>query len=297
MLWVVIAQIIFTYLRAVNTVNYIFDYIPRAISYTITYSIAIGDQLSGCFFTNIFYNRLAWSAGWFAFSGLIHPPLYFCVDERMLGPKNWEGAPTHCPNPSWHDQILNCMCKSDLDCKEQSCIDYCDKETNQLNILRLFSDVDLCLSFGHFMFASLLFAIIFQAVHKLQKQAIIHGTVFYGLYLWTNYGDSKSAGFLTVISDFTGVAFATSMSYPVLVEFQNKVSCRITRSIGLDLSPPDSIPLSLSEAWSVLVSSWRTILLSIVEGASIAISVYMFRYSLHSQFKIIPEPNGFCDNK
>ena len=298
----VLLQIGLSYIAAVKSLTKIFDSIPRIVSYSITYSIAVVDQISHCFFTNVCYNRLAWMSGWFAFAGMIHPPLTFCIDNRAHGKHYWYGA-GDCPNPSYHTEVLNCMCKIDLGCgsyestaNNELCNVYCNQETNRMNILRLFDNVDLCLGFGHVMFISLIFAIVFQAVYKLQKQAIIHGTVSYGLYLWSYY-DDESTSALAVLTKATGVAVATTISYPALITFQNIVACRLTRSIGLDLSPPDAIPLSPAEAWTIFISSCRIIFVSVCEGVGIAVSVLTFRYYIHNQLQLKEMPYGFCNVK
>jgi len=269
-------------MHAMSVVHAIFDYFPRIISHSIVFAIAILDQSAGCLLTNFFYNRTVWYAGWNLWGGWVRFPLLFCYDSRANGEKLWVGLPAGCRNPSYHVEALNCLCKNDV-CSSMNpdgCNSFCDWTTSYLNIYRLSEDYSTCLHTVHIFFMALLFGIIFTLMHKLQKQLIINGTVSAGLYMWMNYG---SGAVLDAVSGYWNLGLVAATA-PAMVIFQNQVTTRITRSVGLDLSPPDgSIPLSASEALTMTLSAIRLVAIAMPEGAMIVVAAFAFRANLVAQ--------------
>ena len=190
--------------------------------------------------TNVLYNKTVWWIEWNLFNGLIKFwPMLFCYDSRAL-------------MASKHHAYLKAQCIDDLG---SSAAKFCSDVTGESNTYRIAADTQTCLSIGHVFYVALIFAALYHVMHKLQKQAIIQVTTFAGMWLMNDF-----------VQDYNYLGLLSFINYGGALLFQTHVSSRITRTLGLDLSPPDQIPLSLAEAWVSLYAGIRTVVLSMHKG-------------------------------
>ena len=236
----------------------VFDFIPTVIATIVSFVLAFSDQMVACSLTNIFYNRAVWWIEWNSFQGLVRFwPMLFCADDRA-----GSNSPAH------HDYLKQ-KCIQDLGGFKDAVESFCQDVTGPSNTYRLMAEYNPCVSIGHVFFIGLIFACLYHAMHKLQKQAIIHITSTVGLYLLQ---DS--------IDKFDYFNLLTGGLYGFAVIFQSQVTSRITRSLGLDLSPPDQIPLSFAEAWFSLYSGIRMVVLSMHRGIGIVLIAWGASYAM-----------------
>ena len=122
--------------------------------------------MMGCMLTNVMYNRSVWLIEWHWFQGWINFwPMLFCYDNRAN------------PSSGHHDRLYE-ICVGDLGSDANK---FCRDVTGTSNTYRLMAQPAPCLSIAHVFFIGLIFAALFHAMHKLQKQAIIHMTTWIGL--------------------------------------------------------------------------------------------------------------------
>ena len=241
-------------LKGVSDTAAIMDYIPVAIASCLTLVLAVFDQLVGCMITNVFYNQAVWWIEWNSFHGLIKFwPMLFCYDGRAgMSAK--------------HHAYLQKQCVDDLGADASA---FCRDVTGPSNTYRIAADAQICLSIGHVFFVALIFAFLYHGMHKLQKQAIIQLTSFIGMWFMNDQ-----------IQDYNYFGLLSFVNYGGAVFFQHHISSRITRSLGLDLSPPDQIPLSFAEAWVSLYAGIRMVVLSMHKGLHIIVMAMVIVYGV-----------------
>ena len=251
-------------MQGVSETAAIMDFIPTAIASVFGFGLAFADQIFNCMITNVFYNQAVWWIEWNSFNGLItFWPMLFCHDSRAS-------------MSSEHHKYLRDACIDDLG---SSAAKFCSDVTGPSNTYRIAADAQTCLSIGHVFFVALIFAALYHGMHKLQKQAIIQLTTFAGMWLMNDF-----------VQDYNYLGLFSFINYGGALFFQTHVSSRITRTLGLDLSPPDQIPLSLAEAWVSLYAGIRTVVLSMHKGLHIVALAWVARLAMRGTLDFSPFP-------
>ena len=83
-----LAPIVLASARAYHKVHTLADTFPIMGASILAASVCFLDQMLSCFFTDVLYNRLVWTIGWWSFQGYIRFPLLFCFDDRAHGSQN-----------------------------------------------------------------------------------------------------------------------------------------------------------------------------------------------------------------
>lgn len=280
------------YLQSYGNVHQLADAFPSIAAAILVSALCFFDQSIACLITNIAYNRLVWFISWKSFFGFIRFPLLFCYDSRAHGGKqNWGDVGFKCPSYSTHSEALQCICKYDLACSTADssgdCATFCDKIAGDSNIVRLHPDYNICLSIGHCFFCALVFSFAFHALHKAQRTAIVNMTAAYGMFL---------AG--PTLASFNYFGIVTCFSYSAAVLFQTTLSCRLTRILCLDVSPPDTMPTSFPELFNAMWAFARTVVVSMPVGLFFPVFMYFVRLEASSLAILngvkAPLPVPFC---
>jgi hypothetical protein len=287
-----LAPIVLASARAYHKVHTLADTFPIMGASILAASVCFLDQMLSCFLTNVLYNRLVWTVGWKSFLGYIRFPLLFCYDDRAHGSHHWAGALQYgCPSVSTHAEVLQCLCSYDLACTEigKGCSEFCSRIASDSNIYRLPSDYNTCLSIGHVFFCALVFAFLYQALHQVQRRAIIHFTAMYGMYLAA-----------PAIAAYNHFGLLTGVCYTAAVVFQTAISCRTTRMLGLDVSPPDKMPLTVAEVLNAVYAFARAVIVCMPRGIAIPVSIFFLKVWAYSHFGLSKlfgpdsQPAFFC---
>jgi hypothetical protein len=271
-----LAPIVLAYARAFHKVHTLADTFPIMGASILASSVCFFDQMLSCLLTNVLYNRLVWTVGWKSFLGYIRFPLLFCYDDRAHGTHHWASARFYgCPSVSTHAEVLECICNYDLGCTTigKGCSEFCSQIASDSNIYRLPSDYNTCLSIAHVFFCALVFALFYQALHQVQRRAIIHFTAIYGMYLAA-----------PAIAAYNHFGLLTGVCYTAAVVFQTAISCRTTRMIGLDVSPPDKMPVTVAEVLNAVYAFARTVIISMPCGVAIPVSIFFLKLSAQMSF-------------
>lgn len=274
--WLAVVPLLFSFPHALTCTRTIFDAIPGLAAFTATFLLATADQMVHCSMTSLFYNRSVWLLGWHQLGGWLQWPLLFCYNDQADSKRAWfpAGVPRGCADATTHAQVLNCMCKADLRSANKTLTSvlatrFCDSVTAPDNIYRLCTDMSTCLTIGHVVFCGLVYAVVYSGLHRAQRLFIIYATTFAGIYLAA-----------PLIGRLGAPAFVTTAACSTAgVWFQYWVATRATRAMGLDVSPPDKIPVSFREAELMARAATRAVFLSMRGGIFIALCVWLCRLS------------------
>ena len=136
---------------------------------------------------------------------------------------------------------------------------------------------------------ALVFAFFYQALHQVQRRAIIHFTAMYGMYLAA-----------PAIAAYNHFGLLTGVCYTAAVVFQTAISCRTTRMLGLDVSPPDKMPLTVAEVLNAVYAFARAVIVCMPRGIAIPVSIFFLKVWAYSHFGLSKlfgpgsQPAFFC---
>jgi hypothetical protein len=237
------------------------------------------DQAGKCAHSHILYNRMAWFAGWKTFRGYFTFPLMFC----------------HHPDVDATAQSVDLLakCRTDLSCPSVNtilpeCHRFCTNITSTANLHTLpLGNNNRCLSVLHVFFCALVCALIYQTLQKFQRIAIVVASACFGAYVCLGSPSDISAH-VTVVAAF---------SLAAAIIFQAAISCRLTRVLGLDDTPPDHLPATLQAAVSHIVTFPLKVLAATPIGVFVPVLVFAFKffYANYGNFSNkVKTPDLFC---